>query len=192
MSWIPAFEIGLWNAWILALFLILYPYIMSLVDKLAGTGDINRKMGDAPVDERSKRLNQIPVLFLIVLFIYSIFIPLKLGTPWFYLGLAIYLVGVTMFVSSIVTVAKTPLGQIFTRGMYRYSRHPLYLSLSFVLIGISVAAASWLFLVLSMGWMAIPISQVRAEEQGCMDTFGNDYQEYLNRTPRWLGIPKSN
>jgi len=34
-------------------------------------------------------------------------------------------------------------------------------------------------------------SQVVAEERGCLETYGDEYKEYMNRTPRWIGIPKS-
>jgi protein-S-isoprenylcysteine O-methyltransferase Ste14 len=191
VSWIPTFEIGFWNAWILSLFMILHPLIMNFVDRAVGTGNLNKKMGDVPAEAGGVKPIQIPTLLLIILFIISIFLPLKLGTTWFYIGLAIYLFGIMMFLSSMITAAKTPMGQVFTRGMYRYSRHPLYLSFFVIFLGISVASASWLFLLLSVGWMIFPISQVTSEEQGCLESFGIQYQEYKNRTPKWLGIPKS-
>lgn len=192
MSWIPTFKIGLWNGWILTLFMLLHPLIINFVDKAVGTGNINKKMGEVPVEEGEKNPFPIPTVLLIILFIFSIFLPLKLGTTWFYIGLAIYSIGIVSFLSSIITAAKTPMGQIFSRGMYRYSRHPLYLSFLIIFVGVSVATASWLFLLLSMGWMTFPLSQIISEEQGCLDSFGIEYREYLNRTPKWLGIPKSN
>lgn len=192
MSWILTFKIGFWNAWILTLFTVLHPLIMNVVDEAFGTGNINQKMGDVPLEKGEKRPIPISTVLLIVLFVFSIFLPLKLGTSWFYLGLVVYLVGIVMFLSSIITVAKTPMGQIFTRGMYHYSRHPLYVSFIFIFVGISVASASWLFLLLSMGWMVFPISQVTKEEKGCLASFGAEYQEYMNRTPKWVGVPKSN
>jgi len=191
VSWIPTFEINFWNAWILTLFMVLHPLIMNLVDKTVGTGNINKKMGDVQAEKGKKKSLPIPTVLLIVLFLYSIFLPLKLGTAWFYTGIAIYLVGIVMFLSSIITVSKTPMDQIFSRGMYRYSRHPLYLSFLFTFVGVSVASASWLFLLLSMGWMVFPISQVTSEEQDCLKSFGNEYQEYMNTTSKWLGLPKS-
>jgi len=43
MSLVPEFEIGLWNAWILTLYLPLHPLIMMLIDKVVGTGDMFKK-----------------------------------------------------------------------------------------------------------------------------------------------------
>jgi len=191
MSWIPVFDLGLWNAWIPSLFIVLHPFIMKLVDKAVGTGNINAKMGDIPTEEGEKKPIPIPTILLMVLFVYTIFLPLKLGTTWFYVGLAIYLIGIGMFLSAIITAARAPSGKIFTGGAYCYSRHPLYLSFLLTFLGVSVASTSWLFLLLSLGWMYFPLAQVNSEERGCLDTFGVEYQEYMNRTPQWIGIPKS-
>jgi len=31
---------------------------------------------------------------------------------------------------------------------------------------------------------------VPAEERFCLKQYGDTYREYMNKTPRWLGIPK--
>jgi protein-S-isoprenylcysteine O-methyltransferase Ste14 len=31
---------------------------------------------------------------------------------------------------------------------------------------------------------------ILVEERTCLNKFGNAYREYMDRTPRWLGIPK--
>ena len=191
MSLKPVFEIGLWNAWILALFLVLHPLLVNWVDKVIGTGNISQKMGEAPASVGQKIVMQVPMLLLIAFFILAIFLPLRLDTFWFYFGLLIYLFGIAVFLSAIITAARTPIGQIFSEGIYRYSRHPLYLSFLIIFVGISTASASWLFLLLSLGWMVFPLSQVTTEEKECLKVFGVDYQEYLQRTPKWLGLPRS-
>jgi protein-S-isoprenylcysteine O-methyltransferase Ste14 len=164
---------------------------MIVVDKAVGTGEIFKKMGDVPTEKGEKRAYAIYMVVLLVLLAYSIFLPLKLGTVWFYAGLTTYLVGLVIFLTAIVNIATTPLGQPFTNGMYRYSRHPLYFSGSITFVGVGVASASWVFLFLSVVIIILQTSQVIAEERDCLETYGNKYQEYLNRTPRWIGIPKS-
>jgi protein-S-isoprenylcysteine O-methyltransferase Ste14 len=191
MLWLPAFEIGLWNAWILMLYLPLHPLIMIVVDKAVGTGEMFKKMGDVPYEKSEKRAFVVYMVVLLVLFAYSVFLPLKLGTVWFYAGLTIYLVGLVMFLTAIVNIVTTPLGQPFTKGMYRYSRHPMSFSGSITFIGVSIASVSWVFLLLSVLIIILQTSLVIAEERGCLKTYGDEYQKYLNRTPRWIGIPKS-
>jgi protein-S-isoprenylcysteine O-methyltransferase Ste14 len=191
MSWSPAFEIGLWNAWILMLYLPMHPLIMIVVDKAVGTGEILKKMGDVPYEKGEKRVSVIYMVVLLVLFAYSVFLPLKLGTVWFYAGFTTYLVGLVMFLTAIVNIATTPLGQPFTQGMYHYSRHPMFFSGPITFVGVSVASASWIFLLLSVVIIVLQTSLAIAEERGCLETYGDEYQEYLKRTPRWIGIPKS-
>ncbi len=190
VAWLPVLKIGFWNAWILALFVILHPLVMKFADSLFGAGDINIKMGETREVQGEKKPVPVPSLLLAALFILSVFIPLHLHTFWFYSGLVIYFLGIAIFLSSIITAAKTPTGQVFRGGMYRYSRHPLYLSFVIIFLGISLSTVSWIFLLLSMLWMVFPLSQVNAEELGCLESFGIRYQEYQQKTPRWLGIPK--
>jgi protein-S-isoprenylcysteine O-methyltransferase Ste14 len=190
MLWMPVFSAGWWNAWILFLFVLLHPLVMNLIDRTIGTGKLNQKMGETPVEADKKKGIPIPTMFLVIIFVLSIFIPLRLGVIWLYIGLAIYFTGMAVFFSSIITAARTPLGSVFTRGMYRYSRHPLYLSFLIIFFGISVASLSWLFLILSMLWMVFPFAQVTPEEQGCLESFGNAYREYMEKTPKCVGLPK--
>jgi protein-S-isoprenylcysteine O-methyltransferase Ste14 len=191
MSFEPAFELGLWNAWILMLYYPFHPLIMILIDKAVGTGEMTKKMGDVPYEKGERRIFVISIIVILVLFVYSFFLPLKLGTVWFYTGLIIYLVGLIMFLTAIVNISTTKLGQPFTKGIYRISRHPLMFSSSITFVGISIATASWVFFLLSVVITTLQISQAIAEERGCLETYGEEYQEYLNKTPRWIGMPKS-
>jgi len=192
MSWLPAFKIGLWNAWILMLYVPLLSPIMRVVDKVVGTSEIFMKMGgDVSYQKGEKKAYSIYMVVLLILLAYSIFIPLKLGTVWFYAGLTIYLVGLVMLLTGIINVAITPLGKPFTNGIYRFSRHPGYFSMFITFMGVSVASASWVFLLLSIVSMILQNSSAIAEERACLEIFGGEYQEYMNRTPRWIGIPKS-
>lgn len=191
MSWLPAFKIGLWNAWILTLVILLHPLIMVVVDKVVGTGEIFKKMGDAPTGKREKRDNIIAMIILFLLIAYSVFLPLKLGSAWFYAGFTIWLVGLVIFLTAIVNVATTPGGRVFVKGIYRLSRHPLYISLALFFLGVSVASASWILLVFTVVYMILMNSLAGAEERGCLEKYGDEYKEYMDGTPRWLGIPKT-
>jgi protein-S-isoprenylcysteine O-methyltransferase Ste14 len=191
MSWIPVFQIGLWNAWILMLYFPLIQSIMIIIDKAIGTGEIMKKMGTLPTNKRERRANSISTYIMFLLIVFSVFLPLKLGTLWFYAGLAIYLSGLVIFITTIINIAPIPLGKPYTQGTYRYSRHPLYFSINIIHLGVSLATASWVFLLISFVFMYLIASHVAGEERVCLDTFGEEYHAYLNRTPRWIGLPKS-
>jgi protein-S-isoprenylcysteine O-methyltransferase Ste14 len=192
MSLIPAFEIGVWNVWILLLFLPLHPLIMMLIDRLVGTGDIFKKM-ESPALSKTERIINIFGSYVLFfgLFIYSIFLPLQLGTAWFYVGLALCILGMVAWTIAIVNIAGIPLGEPWNKGLYRYSRHPMYFGLFLTLIGAGIASASWIFLLFSIIYIILCAILVSAEERFCLGKFGTAYREYMNRTPRWIGLPKS-
>jgi len=125
MSLIPTFEIGLWNTWIFILYLFL---IMLAVSKL--------KKGEEPkneLDNLSKTEKRIFIFSKLVFFftvIYSIFLPLKLGTIWFYVGLPITLIGLVTLTIVMANFATTPGDEPVTKGLYLYSRHPMYITSS--------------------------------------------------------------
>ena len=192
MSLIPAFEIGVWNAWILTLYPLLHPLVMVLIDKAVGTGDISKKMENF-AHSKVDKINFIFTDFILFfgLFIYSIFLPLQLGTAWFYTGLALCVLGVIVWTTAIVNVAKVPLGEPFTGGIYRYSRHPMTLSSFLIYAGAGIASASWIFLLLTIVLIILTLTLTRAEERHCLEKYGNAYQEFMTRTPKWIGLPKS-
>jgi len=123
--------------------------------------------------------------------IYSIFIPLKLGATWFYAGLPIYLLGLISYAMVWVGFATTPPDKPVTTGIYRYSRNPMQLSQVVIYLGVGIATASWVFLLLAIAYMIIPLLWVGAEERHCLKHYGEAYREYMKRTPRYIGIPKS-
>jgi protein-S-isoprenylcysteine O-methyltransferase Ste14 len=163
---------------------------MVALDK-AGMGGMQKKMGEVPYEKGEKRAFMTSLVVMLLIIAYSVFLPLKLGTVWFYAGLAIYLVGLVLYLSAVVNIVTTPLGKPWTKGIYRFSRHPMTFSTAIAFTGASIASGSWILLLLSVVAVVLQKAEATAEERGCLETYGNEYQEYLNRTPRWIGIPKS-
>lgn len=186
MPLIPAFEIGVWNAWILILPLFLIPAIMSFIKK----GLFEKTESTANLSKREQGVFVLSKVVLILAFLYTIFLPLKLGTIWFYTGLPISLFGIAMYIVVSVNIANTPINKPVTRGLYRYSRHPMYLASIPALVGAGIASASWIFLLLSVIFTITHFMNAIFEERLCLDAYDRLYREYLERTPRWIGIPK--
>jgi protein-S-isoprenylcysteine O-methyltransferase Ste14 len=190
MSWLPPLEIGLWNAWLLVIHPLLFPIIMTAMQK-AGIGEMWKKMGEVPYEKGEQRAFMLSLVVMLLLIAYSIFLPLRLGTVWFYAGFAMYLVGLVLYLTAVANIATTPVGQPWTRGIYRCSRHPMTISSLLAWAGASIASGSWLLLLLSVVATVLQRAEADAEERGCLVTYGDEYQEYMNRTPRWIGIPRS-
>jgi protein-S-isoprenylcysteine O-methyltransferase Ste14 len=141
--------------------------------------------------EDEKKLNRYVALVSVLMVIYSVFLPLKLGTIWFYTGLSIFLLGLVVLIFTMVNIYTTPTGKPFTKGVYHFSRNALSLGMLLEFIGIGIASASWLFLLLTVIITVVTHFMILTEERVCLDKFGDAYREYMNRTPRWIGIPKS-
>ena len=194
MSLIPEFELGLWNAWIFALsFFLTTIGLTSLIIRMFFTG--KKKPMDSNeqslFNKREKKLNNIFIVALFTSIIYTIFLPLELGTAWFYTGLFIFLLGMIFNIMAEINFKTTPVDQPVTKGVYRTSRNPQLFGAFLAFIGIGLACASWLFILLTM-MMIIPYDiLVVSEERWCLEKYGKTYEEYLNRTPKWIGIPKS-
>jgi protein-S-isoprenylcysteine O-methyltransferase Ste14 len=182
MSLVPAFSIGILNAWIPTTLLLLFIMLTGLLPK-----DIGKRLTP---DEETSKVRSVMLTVFFTMILYSVFLPLKLGTAWFYVGLAIYILGFVISCAALVTIGGTEPGEPFTTGMYRYSRHPLALGTLLPMIGVGIASASWLFLLLSLILMVISHFLATIEERATAKKFGDAYEEYLARTPRWIGFPR--
>jgi len=189
MSLVPAFEIGVWNAWIFMSVFILQMLAMMLLGKR-----IWQRSGRPADVAKSKVEGQAGTIGNAVwglATIYSVFLPLKLGTLWFLIGFPIFFLGVMLLAIATADFAVAPSEEPVTRGAYAFSRHPMYFSSFIIYIGVGIAAASWLFLLLALANIFSVRIEARVEERYCMERYGDPYHRYMNRTPRWLGIPRT-
>jgi len=187
MSLIPDFEIGLWNAWILVIPMLIIFFFDVRVTAARESG----KSGDFQLTRKEKRIINAVFLPMVVSFVYAVFLPLQLGSTWLYSGLLIYLFGMVFTIVAILNFSS-PKGKLITKGLYRFSRNPMYVGMLLIQIGLGIACASWLYLLLTVVLMILLNANSSAEERYCLYRYGDDYRKYMNRTPRWIGIPKSN
>ena len=169
-------------------FLMVIP--LYVLDRLRGQKGSGRP-DTWPLNETEKKLDRIALLIALAYFIYSVFLPLKLGTAWLYIGLFVYLFGSIFGFAAAANLNNTPLDRPATKGLYRISRNPVYLGMSLAFIGIGIACASWLWLLLGAVGLILQNFLLDAEERWCLEKYGDSYREYMSRTPRWIGIPKS-
>ncbi len=192
MSIIPAFEVGVWNAWILQVIFFLVLSAPNFLMSKEAKERTKRATQSVPLTKTEKMLalsTHAVIMPLTVL--YSVFLPLKIGTVWLYVGLPIFALTLVMTVITSINFATSTLDEPVTKGVYRISRHPIYLSGFLLYIGIGVACASWVLLLCAVLWITLWHIVVPAEERFLLEKYGDAYHEYMNRTPRWIGIPKS-
>ena len=75
---------------------------------------------------------------------------------------------------------------LVTTGIYAYIRHPLYCSLLLLTWGIFFKAPSLLGMLLALVATAFLFATARADEGECIQFFGTEYQNYMQKTKRFV------
>jgi len=118
LSVIPAFELGLWNAWILVLPMLLIFFFAIKVTAARESGEA----GDFQLTKKEKRIINAIFLPMIVAFVYAVFLPLQSATAWLISGFVTYLFGIVFIIAAIRNFATSPKNRLVTNGVYRLSR----------------------------------------------------------------------
>ena len=190
MSLIPAFKLGFWNAWILKLLGIVVVAVIGSLSNKAAMEKFGEKLTvpQTKIEEISGRLISLLSLPFIL---YSFFLPLKLGTLWFYAGITICFLALVTAFSSVISFVSTPLDELVIKGTYRISRNPICLAGFLLDLGIGLACISWVFIIYAIVDLILMNTMLKAEERFLLKKYGEEYREYMYRTSKWIGIPKS-
>jgi protein-S-isoprenylcysteine O-methyltransferase Ste14 len=89
-----------------------------------------------------------------------------------------------------ISFGTAPLGKPLSKGVYAVSRHPSYFGFFLACVGTGIACASWVFLLCAFVWIVSWHFGVIEEERILLKKYGETYQQYMDRTPRWIGFPK--
>lgn len=139
-------------------------------------------------------LTQIIGTFNFILFqgliIMSIFIPIKYKYMFFIPGIALFSVGHVFYTMSLINYATTNPNKPVVKGIYRYSRNPQQIMTIIMWLGAGLAMSNYLVLIICLIQVITVYPTFIAQEEYCIKKYGNTYSEYMNKTPRYLGIPK--
>ncbi len=188
MSLIPAFKIGVWNAWIFMCVFLLQMIPMVLADK--SVWERSHIPKDVRQNKLERNIGKIGNYIWLLALGYSVFLPFQLGTLWFYMGLTVFIIGLTLLAIATFNFMTTPVDQLITKGVYSFSRHPMYLSTFLICLGSGIATASWLFILLSIIMALCFYKEALIEERYCLHRYENAYHDYIRRTSRWMGVHK--
>jgi protein-S-isoprenylcysteine O-methyltransferase Ste14 len=92
------------------------------------------------------------------------------------------------YVSGRGTLAPwAPPTRLVETGLYRYSRNPMYVSVTLTLLGWAAAFGFWSLLIYALVVaMAFHLRVVLGEEPWLSRTHGSQWEQYKRRVPRWL------
>jgi protein-S-isoprenylcysteine O-methyltransferase Ste14 len=142
-----------------------------------------------------------PLVYLLVAILLAVALHLLLPFrelmpfPWRLVGLLPLLLGIILNVFADrslkrheTTIKPFALSRaLVTDGVYRVSRHPMYLGMILIIAGIAVLLGSlgaWLTLPLLA--TLLDLSFIRIEERMLEETFGQAYRSYRRQARRWL------
>lgn len=120
--------------------------------------------------------------------IFASMMPRLLGLPLVIAGLSIIATGRRLMESHGTNIRPTkPTTAIIQTGIYRYSRNPLYLSLTLTYCGLALLINTWwAFLFLPLVLLPMHFFVVLREERYLENKFGDAYREYRARVRRYL------
>ena len=122
-------------------------------------------------------------------------LPIKRLAASLWIGIAINVMGLLVMVVAVKEFRKLqtpedtnlPSTTLVISGPYRYSRNPMYISLTLLLTGTGLALNSWWVLLMFVPLMIIMHAGVISREERYLEQkFGQAYREYKTSVRRWL------
>ena len=103
-------------------------------------------------------------------------------------GVALLLLGFREMIRHKTTINPSGVTTtIVSGGLYRYTRNPMYIALTLIYIGVSLAANAWWgFLLLIPLLMLVQKGIIEREEAYLTGKFGDEYLRYKSRVRRWV------
>jgi protein-S-isoprenylcysteine O-methyltransferase Ste14 len=187
----PDLEVGLWNAWLVLLVFRVASFGPFFVSGARAEARMEGEpsFADAGRGTRMATIVTHAVLMPLTL-LYGVFVPLERGGVWLAVGLVVSALAVALAFAASLVFVSAPVDTPMTHGVYAISRHPMYVAGALVYLGVGLAATSWVFLLCAALEAAAWRVAVPEEERTMVAKYGAAYEDYMRRTPRWLGLPR--
>ncbi len=166
---------------VIPLFLIRYG-LLGLVNREA----LPRAALYAPMVGKEKVAFVLYQITTVLMILYLLLLKVQTYSNWFYLGITIYLLGAIFYSISIIHFAHPKTTGLNEKGLYRISRHPMYVSFFLYFLGCVFLTQSWVLAALLLVYQLSAHLIVLSEERWCMKQFGDEYRKYRNRVRRYL------
>lgn len=126
---------------------------------------------------------QLTTIFLIF---YLIFENIQLKTTYNYIGLIFFVIGGLLYMKSIIDFAKPDHNGLNLRGLYQYSRNPMYVSFFLYFLGCSLLIESLIYFIVLMIFQLSVHFLILSEERWCRKNFGQAYEKYMGSVRRYF------
>lgn len=123
----------------------------------------------------------------LAIFIYILFLDIKTFPRWLFLvGVILYVLGLLLLIITMFGFAKPSANGFNKDGIYRFSRNPMYVAYFIYFIGCVLLTQSRLLFVFVLIFQFTTHTIIRSEERWCIEKFGLEYLEYMEKVKRYI------
>jgi protein-S-isoprenylcysteine O-methyltransferase Ste14 len=140
----------------------------------------------APLEGKEKAAYYIYQITGLGAIVYMCFLTVVADSLWFFIGLAVYILGAVLYFASVVSYARPKTSGINTAGLYGVSRNPMYVAYFVYFLGCAIMAQSLILLAVIIVFQISTHVIIRSEERWCVQKFGDEYSEYMKSVRRYI------
>ncbi len=155
---------------------------------------------DEAADKPAVKLHPPTVLFAALVAGYAIrlFVGGRLPLPRAFaegLGGLLIIVSLGIVIAAVSVFAEkgqglkpaTPASELFQKGVYKFSRNPIYLAMVLFGTGFGVATSNvWIIITTAIAGLIFHFLVIKPEEAYLARKFGDEYAAYRTRVRRWV------
>lgn len=183
MQWMPDLGFGWLNGWIPLLLLALTDGVLFLLFPRAVVARLFDRSGWTQRQVVFTVLGKLCAAGSLALLAFT---PLKVGSAVFAVGAVVVALGLIGLAKALFDFRGTPPGEPVAGGLYTVSRHPQVVMSTAVLLGGCIAIGSWTALLLLLAARVLSHFGILAEEEVCLQQYGDAYRAYMERVPRYF------
>ena len=121
------------------------------------------------------------------IFLYTAFLTVNFDfSVLSYLGAFLYIVSHVLLAITIVNFSSHDEIGLSVKGIYKYSRNPMYISYFICMIAWVLLTKSKVLLIIVIIYQISTHSIIISEERWCLEKFGYEYKEYMSRVGRYF------
>jgi len=118
-------------------------------------------------------------------FIFICFLPIRHGINLL-VGLSIYIISLFGMIAALMSYANVRDNIPVTKGIYKYCRHPQQVISCIMILGIGISLFNPIVIISGIIQLPLLFPSMVAQEQYCVEKYGDLYLEYQKKTPRYF------
>ncbi|MHA1727656.1 MAG: methyltransferase family protein [Promethearchaeota archaeon] len=183
MEFFPPLQFSLLGGWIL---LLGYIFVIGIIIAVIPKEVISKLYDTSSFTKKQIILSKCAKIAFFINFIIYALTPLSISAIDFIVGVILFVLGETGFIVAIINFKNTPNDKPVTQGFYTISRNPQMISLITAILGVCFAIGSWFCVIFLLFGAVFSHLRVLAEEQSCLEKYGQNYQDYMDSRPRYF------